>query len=121
MITLALANLLLDSVLRDGRPVYVSLHTGEPGEDGSAEVLGEGYARQRVAFGRARDRVSLNDGQTEFPDMPDVSVTHIGLWDAAHGGAFLWGSDRIDPAVGVARGGILWIESGNLAIKMLIE
>lgn len=121
MITLALANRLLDSVLRNGRSVYVSLHMNEPGEDGSSEVFGEGYARQAVAFEQARDRVSLNDGQTEFTELPDVSVSHIGLWDASRGGVFLWGSDRMDPAVGVPRGGILRIEPGNLAIKMLIK
>ena len=121
MITLALANRLLDSVLRSGRPVYVSLHTNEPGEDGSSEVFGEGYARQAAAFEEARNRSSMNADGRDFQEMPSVAVSHIGLWDAKDGGVFLWGSDRMDPAVVVAQGGVLRINPGYLAIKLLIR
>jgi len=120
MITTTLADRLLDSVLRNGQ-VYVSLHTNEPGEDGAAEVFGDGYVRQGSRFEPARQRIAMNEGRTEFTDLPAVNVSHIGLWDAPTGGAFLWGSERIDPAVGVPRGGTLRIEAGNLAIKLLIR
>lgn len=120
MITLALANRLLDSVLRPG-PVFVSLHTNEPGEDGGFEIFGEGYARQAVTFERALQRIALNDLRAEFRDMPVSQVTHIGIWDARDGGVFLWGSDRIEDLPAVPRGGTVRINPGDLAIKMLIR
>lgn len=120
MITLTLANRLLDSFLRPG-PVFVSLHTSEPGEDGAFEVFGEGYARQPASFEAAADRTSLNAGRLEFRDMPDATVAFVGLWDAPRGGTFLWASDRQDPPYGIPREGILRLDAGNLAVKMLIR
>lgn len=119
MITLALANRLLDSALRPG-PIYVSLHTGNPGEVGAAEVVGEEYARQPVTFGVASDRATANLDRGEFRELPSTTVAFVGLWDAPTGGAFLWSSDRIAPPVVVPANGIVRLEPGDLTIKMLV-
>lgn len=121
MITLALANRLLDSTLGAGHPVFVSLHINEPGEDGGSELFGGSYRRQAVIFDKARERVTVNAQRHEFLELPEARISHIGVWDAQEGGIFLWGSDRMDPAVQVPDGGTLRIEPGNLAIKMLIR
>ena len=120
MITEALANRMLDSFLRPG-PVWVSLHTLEPGEDGAAEVKGAGYRRQPAIFETAASREAVSLARQEYEDMPEARVAFIGLWDAAEGGVFLWGSDRMDPALGVPRSGILRIDPGDLIVKMLIR
>ena len=118
MITEALANRMLDSFLRPG-PVWVSLHTVDPGEAGASEVRGNGYRRQPAIFETAAAREAVSLARQEYEDMPEARVAFIGLWDAPEGGVFLWGSDRMEPTLGVPRSGILRIEPGILSVKML--
>ena len=118
MITEALANRMLDAFLRPG-PVWVSLHTLDPGEDGAAEVRGAGYRRQPATFDGAQNREAPNRERQEYEDMPEARVAFIGLWDTLEGGTFLWGSDRMEPPLGVPRSGILRIDAGELIVKML--
>jgi hypothetical protein len=69
--------------------VYVSLHTGDPGEDGQGanEVSGNGYAREAASFGAASGTdpsTVSNDVAVEF-DTPSGSwgtVTYFGLWSS---------------------------------------
>lgn len=69
---------------------YMALHTGDPGDSGANEVVGNKYARQQVGFHEA-DVTAINEGVREFPDMPECVITHIGIWDASKGGNFIWG------------------------------
>jgi len=90
-----LENELLDAVYNaDAFSVttpYVSLHTADPGETGASEVTGGSYARQAGSFGVASGGAVSNDALIEFTDMPACTVTHVGVWDAATAGNFLWG------------------------------
>lgn len=79
--------------------VYISLHTGDPGETGASEV----------ASSNNYSRASFTNNATNWPaasggakangvavTMPTPSgswgtVTHFGIWDAATTGNFLFG------------------------------
>jgi hypothetical protein len=54
MATTNLRNTVLDKILRNEdftiADVFLSLHTGDPGESGAAEATGGGYERQSVLF-----------------------------------------------------------------------
>ncbi|MDW8068561.1 MAG: hypothetical protein RML46_06590 [Anaerolineae bacterium] len=69
--------------------VYMSLHSDDPGEDGANEISGDGYARVQVIFNAPSEGSMAMASPVEFPNMPNVTVTHVGLWDSATGGNFL--------------------------------
>lgn len=89
-----LENALLDAVFNatsfSVADVYMSLHTADPGETGASEVTGGSYARQVTTFGAAASGAVANDSAESFT-MPAATVTHVGLWDDASAGNFLWG------------------------------
>lgn len=65
-------------------PIMVSLHTGDPGEDGTAnEVVGGSYARQNATFDAPTDGATSNSATIRFDDMPAVTVTHVAIWDSS--------------------------------------
>lgn len=90
-----LENELLDAVFSAGAfsvtTVYISLHTGDPGETGASEATGGSYARQSAAFDAAASGATANSGTISFTDMPAATITHVGVWDAVSAGNFLWG------------------------------
>lgn len=95
---------LLDHVLGGAdytRPatVYISLHTGDPGETGASEVASSNnYSRASVTnnatnFPAAASGSKSNDTVIQFatPSGTWGTVTHFGIWDAATTGNFLFG------------------------------
>lgn len=92
--------------------VYIALFTGPPGEDGTANEVNpatspwSNYERQDAADGASIElgwsvpasgavaTVSTNSKAIEFPANnggASVTVTHVGLFDNAVGGNFLYG------------------------------
>lgn len=75
--------------------LHVSLHTADPGETGASEVVGGSYARQGVTRGTGWNNAAAglvdNANVIQYPDMPAVTVTHVGIWDAASAGNFMYG------------------------------
>jgi hypothetical protein len=61
---------------------FVSLHTGDPGEDGANEVTSGDYERQNPQFGTASGGMISNDTKVEFPTLTESwgTITHIGFW-----------------------------------------
>lgn len=82
-----LENKLLDHTLNvaaftQPSSLQLSLHTADPGEDGStAEVTGGSYARQAITFAAASAGVSSMSNSPSFTDMPACTVSHIAIWD----------------------------------------
>lgn len=72
---------------------YLSLHTADPALTGSNEVTGGSYARQTIATASASGGSVANTGVIAFDDMPAVTVTHVGVWDALTVGNFLYGKN----------------------------
>lgn len=90
-----LENKILDKVYRNTdftvTTAYVSLHTADPGETGADEAAGGSYARQSATFDVAASGATANSGTISFTSMPAATITHVGVWDAASTGNFLWG------------------------------
>lgn len=87
-----LENELLDQVLRNAAApaiasVWISLHSGDPGEVGSFEIAGNGYIRKTSGFDVASGGASANSNLVSFSGMPALTVSHVGLWDASGAGA----------------------------------
>lgn len=86
--------------------VYVSLHTADPGGAGANEVLvanWPAYVRKDPAnggaiatgFDAAANKATQNALEMLWPannGAAAVTVTHVGIWDAATGGTFLAGA-----------------------------
>lgn len=66
---------------------YISLHSGDPGVDGSNVVA---VSRQQTTWGAASSGTA-NGTQVTFSSVPAGSYTHYGVWSAATGGTFRWG------------------------------
>ena len=102
------ANAMLNLYLRGVAPavpaaVYVSLHTGDPGNAGANEVTNvawPAYAREHasqggaIATGFAAAAGKASENLLELLYLAQngaapVTITHFGLWDAAAGGNLL--------------------------------
>lgn len=91
-----LGNKILDAVFKNTSlaitTAYISLHTGDPGLDGSNEVTGGSYVRKTSTFSSADGNATANTAAIEYAGMPAATVTHVGVWDAESGGNYLWGA-----------------------------
>lgn len=116
-----LENKILDKVYRNVdftvSAVYVSLHTSDPGETGANEVSGGGYARQSATFTTASNGATENSSTIEFTNMPATTVTHVGIWDAASAGNFLWGG-ALTSSKNVNAGDTFRIPAGDLDVTL---
>jgi len=98
------ANWADDAVTSPWTNIYVSLHTGDPGESGTqqtSEAAYSGYAR--VAVARTAGGWAVSTGQADnvaaityvvSADGPE-SITHFGLGTAASGAGTLLGSGAL--------------------------
>ena len=96
------------------------MHTADPAEDASgAEVSGGSYARQAITFNAAHATAGTIDNSSaeEFTTMPAVTVSHIGIWDAASSGNLLfYGAVTASKAVGA--GDTISLAAGALVITL---
>lgn len=106
--------------------VYVSLHTGSPGEDdsGANEISGAAYARQSVTFGNvsvAANVCSVSSNVTvTFPQATSnysANVTHIGMYDQSSTGNLLF-YGALSTEKQVTSGDVFQINSGSLTITL---
>ena len=69
---------------------WVSLHTGDPGNDGSSEIA---TAREQVSFAGpvTIDNAIQSSNEVSFASTTGGNISHLGLWDAQTGGKFLYG------------------------------
>lgn len=77
--------------------LYVSLHSGDPSATGTAELTGQGYARQAIILQRMAAGAANNGNTMEYPALPAAEVKYFGLWDAERGGHFLLGASLALP------------------------
>jgi hypothetical protein len=74
---------------------FVSLHTGDPGTTGAAEMTGTGYARAAITWGASS--AGAKQGVAAKQTVPaGKTVAYLGLWSAATGGTFLGPQDCPD-------------------------
>jgi hypothetical protein len=112
--------------------VFVALHTGDPGEAGTAnEISGGAYARQGVDTGSGTNWTdpatgtqgeSDNNADITFPQATAAwgTISHVSIWGTASAGdtsdVWLKGSLTTDKAV--ASGDTFKFASGDLNVQM---
>ncbi len=102
---------------------YVSLHSGDPGETGVAEVYGNGYIRQSGQFSAAAGGATANTNLLSYTNMPAVTgafqVGYVGVWDASGAGAgnFVGGGSLVTPKT-VNSGDTFQIAIGDLDVTL---
>lgn len=71
--------------------LYVQLHVGDPGEDGTANVAGETTRRPTGAFSAAVSGTTDNDAAITWTAVSTTETyTHISIWDASSAGNCLF-------------------------------
>lgn len=97
----------------DVTQVYVKLHIGDPGEDGTANAAGE-TTRKTASFGASSGGVCTSDADIAWTSVSTAeTISHISLWDASTGGNCL-GSGALTASKVVAIGDTFTIPSGSL-------
>ena len=108
--------------------LYLSLHNGEPGPDGTANDVTATIAGSRAALavadlGAIAD--SPDDGRQISANavitftssaLADGTVTHIGVWSASTAGSF-YGGGPLTQSASVQAGDIVRIPSGSMRIR----
>lgn len=112
---------LLDAVLNaaaySAAGVYVKLHTGDPGEDCTANAAGE-TTREAASFAAAAAGACVSDADITWTNVSTAETySHISLWDAAVAGNPLW-YGALTAAKTVAIGDTFTIPSGDLTVSL---
>lgn len=87
-------NKIINAILKKS---FLSLHSSFPGEEGDGEISGRGYSRQPLEFSLAEAAQVRNTNILTFKDLPAVTVSHIGIWDAKSGGELWWRAEIPQP------------------------
>jgi len=120
--TTSTAQKIINAILRNTSftqptTVYISLHTGDPGDSGAKEVSGGSYARKAITFAAPSGKSTSNNITLEWTNMPACTVTHIGLWDAATSGT-LWWTGQLTTSKTLQAGDAFRIDSGALTVTL---
>lgn len=113
-----LENAINDAVCRptptlDVDTVYVKLHTGDPGENGTANAAGE-TTRKLASFAASSGGVSATDAALDWTNVSTAeTISHVSLWDASSGGNCL-GSGALAASKALQVGDTFTIASGAL-------
>lgn len=119
---------LLDAVLRNTSytsptTVYVSLHTGSPGDadDGANEITtsGSAYSRQSATFAAASAGSISTNAAINYSAATSNwgTVSHIGIYDASTGGNLLF-HGALTTSKTIETGDTLSIASGSLTVTL---
>jgi len=101
-----------NTVLQVGQ-VYVKLHTGDPGENGTANVAGE-TTRKAASFGTSSGGTCTSDADINWVNVSTAETySHVSFWDASSGGNCL-GSGPLTSPKQVAVGDSFTLPSGSV-------
>lgn len=111
-------NKLLDAISGTAFSVsaaYLQLHTGDPGEDGTANAAGE-TTRKAVSFGAASGGSMVSSATVEWTNVStSETYSHWSLWDASSSGNALW-SGALASSAAVTAGDTFQITSLTLTL-----
>ena len=112
-----LGMVLQERIMNDafGLFVNVSLHDGDPGRNGASEIAGVGRQAARFHRGDGARGSRQNAEEVRFTNMPDITVTHFGLWGAS--GEFLWGG-AFEPKMKYGAGDAAWLPVGSISVSL---
>lgn len=95
-VSVYLANSILNAVLRDASytspvTVYLACYTTNPtANDTGTEVSGGSYSRPSITFAAPSGGTAVNNADVSIPGMPAVTISYLGIRDAAAGGNLLF-------------------------------
>ena len=93
--------------------VYVKLHIGDPGEDGTANAAGN-TTRVAASFGASSSGTCTSDADINWTSVStSETYSYVSLWDASSAGNCL-GSGALTSGVAVTAGDDFSIPSGSL-------
>lgn len=96
--------------------VYMKLHTGDPGDDGTANAATE-TTRKEVTFAAASGGTIASDAQVQWTSVAaSEDYTHFSLWDASSGGNCLFTGTITANAV--TAGDTFTIASGDIDLTI---
>ena len=96
---------------------YIQLHTGAPGEAGTANVATE-TDRQQVTMGAASSGTRTSTSALEWLDVAaDERITHVSAWDASSAGNCEWVA-ALASARDLERGNTFQIATGDLTFSL---
>jgi hypothetical protein len=94
---------------------YLQLHTGDPGEDGTANAATE-TTRKAVSFASASGGSMASSGTVEWTNVAATeTVSHWSLWDASTSGNCLW-SGQLASSASLTAGDTFQITSLTLTL-----
>lgn len=95
--------------------VYIKLHTGDPGEDGTTNAAGN-TSRQAVTFSAASSGSMASSATVTWTNVStSETYSHFSLWDASTAGNCLW-SGALSSTAGVTAGDTFQITSLTLSL-----
>ena len=95
--------------------VYLKLHTGDPGEDGTGNAATE-TTRKVVAFSAASSGSMASSAAVTWTNVAATeTITHWSAWDASTAGNCLWSGALSSPA-SVAAGDTFQITTLTLTL-----
>lgn len=113
-----LENALLDTLRNQSLAianVYLKLHTGDPGEAGTANAATEA-TRQSVSFNAASGGSMASSAAVTWTNVSTTETyTHWSAWDASTAGNCLW-SGALSASASVAAGDTFQITSLTLTL-----
>lgn len=116
-------NEIADWLCANGAPsavsnVYVKLHIGDPGEDGTGNAASH-TTRVEASFSAASGGAIANDADVEFtPLAADETISYASGWDHPTAGNCLWISNVFADPQAVNAGGLFRIPAGDLDITI---
>lgn len=97
--------------------VYIKLHIGDPGEDGTGNAAGEA-TRQVVTFAAASGGSMASNADATWTNVSTTeTLSHVSLWDASTAGNCLW-SGALTASKSVTAGDTFTIASGALTLSI---
>lgn len=113
----AVANAICNNTAFQVAQSYVKLHTGDPGEDGTANAAGE-TTRKSASFGAASGGVCTSDADCAWTNVStSETYSHVSLWDNSTAGNCL-GSGALTASKAVNAGDNFTIPSGSLTLTI---
>ena len=95
--------------------VYLALHTGDPGEDGTSNAAAN-TSRQSVSFSTAASGSMASSAAVTWSSVSNTETyTHWSAWDASSSGNCLW-SGALSSSAAVTAGDTFQITSLTLTL-----
>lgn len=114
----------MDAIFNNASPAalqlanrYVKLHTGDPGEDGTANAATE-TTRKSVTSAASSDGVFTSTNDLQWTTVAaNETYSHVSLWDNSTAGNCLWSGALTTPKT-VNAGDTFTIPSGSLTVTL---